>query len=187
MSKAKNKSKIKTKAKSKAPAKTKAKARKAKALDDVPFSNMVIPGEWHVRYNYSVGKVAGHFFEGLKKRKILASKCSKSGLAYLPPRAYCERSFEACDSWVEAGHEGTIESATIVTAQFEGLPKPPYAIAYVRLDGVSTAMVNFVQGENLSDVSKAMSKMKPGARVKVKFNGKLEGRITDFHYRLASK
>src|SRR6266571_2713304 len=97
-----------------------------------------IAGEWHVRYNYSVGKVAGRFFAGLKEKKILATHCSKSGIAYLPPRAYCERSFEPCDGWVEAGGEGVIEAATIVTAQFEGLPKPPYAIAYVRLDGVST-------------------------------------------------
>ena len=52
------------------------------AIDD-----NVIHGEWHVRYNYSVGKVAGHFFEGLKQRKILASHCSASGIAYLPPRA----------------------------------------------------------------------------------------------------
>ncbi|GEM_PF-176096 len=184
MSKAKSKSKAKTNAKAKSKAKSKTKVNK---LQDVPFNNMVIPGEWHVRYNYSVGKVAGHFFEGLKERKILAAKCSKSGIAYLPPRAYCERSFEACDAWVEAGHEGTIESATIVTAQFEGLPKPPYAIAYVRLDGVSTAMANFIEGENLSDVTKAMAKMQPGARVKVQFNAKPEGRITDFHYRLLKK
>ena len=100
--------------------------------------SMVIPGEWHVRYNYSVGKVAGRFFEALKDRKILATRCSKSGISYLPPRAYCERSFEPCDEWVEAGQEGVIEAATVVTAQFEGLRAPPYAIAYVRLDGVST-------------------------------------------------
>lgn len=108
--------------------------------------SMVILGEWHVRYNYSVGKVAGHFFEALKNRKILATRCSKSGIAYLPPRAYCERSFEPCDEWVEAGQEGVIEAATVVTVQFEGLRAPPYAIAYVRLDGVSTALCNFVEG-----------------------------------------
>ena len=82
----------------------------------------VIHGEWHVRYNYSVGKVAGHFFEGLKQKKILASFAPSSGIAYLPPRAYCERSFEPCDGWVEAGHQGVIEAATIVTAAFENLP-----------------------------------------------------------------
>jgi len=68
----------------------------------------VIHGEWHVRYNYSVGKVAGHFFEALKEKKILASHCSASGIAYLPPRAYCERAFEPCDGWVEVGHQGTV-------------------------------------------------------------------------------
>jgi uncharacterized OB-fold protein len=146
---------------------------------------MVIHGEWHVRYRYSVGKVAGEFFAALKDRKILATHCSKSGIAYLPPRAYCERSFEPCDGWVEAGHEGVIEAATIVTTQFEYLPPPPYAIAYVRLDGVSTALVNFVRGEDLSDVPAAAARLKPGTRVKVQFIDKPEGRITDFHYVLA--
>src|SRR5580704_9580745 len=82
----------------------------------IASDEMTIPGEWHVRYNYSVGKVAGEFFDGLRDGKILATFCSKSGLAYLPPRAYCERSFQACDGWVEAGLERTIESGTIVSA-----------------------------------------------------------------------
>ncbi|MFI5012963.1 MAG: Zn-ribbon domain-containing OB-fold protein [Hyphomicrobiales bacterium] len=145
----------------------------------------VIPGEWHVRYNYSVGKVAGTFFEGLRNAKILASHCSKSGLAYLPPRAYCERSFEPCDGWIEAGLQGVVEAATIVTAAFENLPPPPYAIAYVRLDDVSTAMLNFVRGLDLSDVPAAARKLVPGTRVKVVFAKKREGRVTDFHYVVA--
>lgn len=145
----------------------------------------VIPGEWHVRYNYSIGKVAGTFFAALKEGRIIASHCSKSGLAYLPPRAYCERAFAPCDGWVEAGHEGEIEAATIVTAAFENLPPPPYAIAYVRLAGVSTAMLNFVRGVDLSDVKAAAEKLKPGARVRVVFAERREGRITDFHYELA--
>jgi uncharacterized OB-fold protein len=153
-------------------------------VPDGPFTDTVIPGEWHVRYNYSVGKVAGHFFEGLKKKKILASKCSKSGIAYLPPRAYCERSFEPCDGWVEVGQEGMIESATVVTAAFPGLPAPPYAIAFVRLNGCSTAMANFVLGLDLSDVPKAAAKMKPGTKVKAVFKTKPEGKVTDFHYEL---
>lgn len=145
-------------------------------------STDVIYGEWHVRYAYSVGKVAGKFFEGLRQKKILASRCSKSNLAYLPPRAYCERSFEPCDGWVEAGREGVIEAATIVTAAFENLPPPPYAIAYVRLNGVSTAMINFVRGLDLSDVPAAMERLKPGSPVRVEFVEKPEGRVTDFFY-----
>ena len=143
---------------------------------------MVIPGEWHVTYNYSTGKIAGQFFEALRERRILASSCSVSGRAYLPPRAYCESSFEPCDGWVEAGHEGVIEAATIVSDAATALPEPPYAIAFVRLDGVTTAMVNFVQGLDLSDVPAAIAKLQPGTRVAVRFKDEPEGRITDFHY-----
>jgi uncharacterized OB-fold protein len=142
----------------------------------------VIPGEWHVRYNYSVGKVAGHFFDALKQKRILATRCSHSGLTYLPPRAYCERSFKACDDWVEAGQEGAIEAATIVTAAFENLPEPPYCIAYVRLDGISTAMANFLKGIDLSDPGAAAAKIMPGTRVRVEFVPAPQGRVTDFHY-----
>jgi len=142
----------------------------------------VIYGEWNVRYAYSVGKVAGTFFEGLKRKKILAPRCTKSGLSYLPPRAYCERSFEPCDEWAEAGQEGVIEAATIVTAAFENLPPPPYAIAYVRLEGVNTSMINFVQGLDLTDVTAAMARLKPGTPVQVEFVENPEGCITDFHY-----
>lgn len=147
-----------------------------------PSDGQTIPGEWHIRYDYSVGKVAGTFFDGLKQKKILATYCSKSGLSYLPPRAYCERSFEPCDGWVEASREGTIEAATIVTATFENLPPPPYAIAYVRLDRISTAMLNFVKGLDLSDVVAAAERLRPGARIRVEFVDRPQGQVTDFHY-----
>ena len=129
----------------------------------------VIYGEWHVRYKYSIGKVAGKFFDALKQKKILATHCAKCNLSFLPPRAYCERSFEPCDGWVEAGQEGVIEASTIVTAAFENLPTPPYAIAYVRLDGISTALINFIRDLDLSDVARAAERIKPGTRVRVKF------------------
>ncbi|UTP38288.1 Zn-ribbon domain-containing OB-fold protein [Phenylobacterium sp. LH3H17] len=150
-----------------------------------PQADVIIPGEWHVRYNYSAGLVASQFLNALRERKILASRCSKSGIAYVPPRAYCESSFERCDSWVEVGHRGVIEAATIVTAAFDHLPPPPYAIAYVRLEGASTALLNFVRGLDLSDVPAAAAKLQPGARVDVRFRDDPEGRITDFHYEIS--
>lgn len=73
----------------------------------------------------------------------------------LPPRGYCERCFVPAKEYVQVGTEGMIEAATIVTQKFENLPDPPYAIAYVRLDGASTAMINFVHGVDLTDVEKA--------------------------------
>lgn len=145
---------------------------------------LVIPAEWHVRYDYPAGETATRFFAGLRDKRILATRCSASGLSYLPPRAYCERSFQPCDSWIEAGHEGVVEAATIVSAAFENLPPPPYAIAYVRLDGVDTALLNFVHGLDLSELPAAAARLSPGARVRVVFKDAPEGRITDFHYEL---
>lgn len=145
-------------------------------------ANHMVNSEWHVRYQYPLGEVGARFFDGLKEKKILATRCTSSGISYLPPRAYCERSFEVCDAWVEAGQSGVIEAATIVTAAFDNLPPPPYAIAFVRLDGVDTAMVNFVRDVDLADIQSAAQRLKPGTRVKVVFNDTPEGKITDFHY-----
>jgi uncharacterized OB-fold protein len=145
----------------------------------------VIEDQWTARYTYSVGKVAAKFLEGLKQKKILATRCSKSGMTYLPPRAYCERSFELCDSWEEAALEGVIEVATITTVGFEGSPKAPYALAYVRLDGVDTAIGGYVQGMDLSNVEQSMVRLKQGTRVRVEFIDNPQGQVKDFYFVLA--
>lgn len=135
-----------------------------------------------LRYDYALGEVAGRFMAGLREGKILATRCSTSGLTYLPPRAYCERSFAKCDSWVEAGLEGTIEASTIVVRGFEGKRKPPVAIAFVRLDGINSAIGNYVDGLDLSNYDAAMAQLAPGKRVRVQFAESREGRITDFSF-----
>lgn len=142
----------------------------------------VIQDELTLRYTYSLGLVAGKFMEGLKEGKILATRCSKSAMSYLPPRAYCERTFQPCDSWVEAGHTGVIEASTIVVRGFEGKRNPPVALAFVRLDGVDSAIGNYVDGLDLSDYDEAIKKIAPGKRVRVVFAEKREGRITDFSF-----
>ncbi|MFV8246414.1 Zn-ribbon domain-containing OB-fold protein [Mycolicibacterium peregrinum] len=138
--------------------------------------------ELTLTYDYALGKVGEIFFEGLRAGKILASTCSASKMTYLPPRAYCERSFEPCDGWVEAGSEGVIESSTIVVRGFEGKRPPPVAIAFVRLDGVDSAIANYLDGVDCSDPDAAMKAIEPGTRVRVKFAENPTGRITDFSF-----
>jgi len=142
----------------------------------------VITDTVSLRYDYALGEVAGRFMEGLKQGKILATHCSKSGYTYLPPRSYCERTFEPCDSWVEAGLEGVIEASTIVVRGFEGKRNPPVAIAFVRLDDIDSAIGNYVDGLDLSDYEAAMKRIAPGKRVRVQFAETREGRITDFSF-----
>ena len=145
----------------------------------------VMTEEITLRYDYALGEVAGKFMDGLRNRQILATRCSKSAMVYLPPRAFCERSFEKCDSWVEAGKSGVIETSTIVVRGFEGSRPPPIAIAFVRLDGVDSAIANYIEGLDMSDVDQAMQVIKPGTRVKVEFSPEPQGRVTDFYFVLA--
>jgi uncharacterized protein len=142
----------------------------------------VISDEITLRYDYALGEVAGIFMQGLREKKILATRCSQSGLTYLPPRAYCERTFQKCDGWVEAALEGVIESSTIVVRGYEGKRKAPMAIAFVRLDGIDTAIANYVDGVDLSDFDAAMKAIAPGKRVHVMFAQERFGRITDFTF-----
>ena len=145
----------------------------------------VMTEEITLRYDYALGEVAGKFIDGLRNRQILATRCSKSAMVYLPPRAFCERSFEKCDSWVEAGTSGVIETSTIVVRGFEGSRPPPIAIAFVRLDGVDSAIANYIEGLDMSDVDQAMQVIKPGTRVNVEFIPEPQGRVTDFYFVLA--
>jgi uncharacterized OB-fold protein len=144
----------------------------------------VVHHEITLTYDYALGEVAGAFFQGLREGKLLASHCSASKMSYLPPRAYCERSFERCDEWVEAGTEGTIEASTIIVRGFEGKRPPPVAIAFVRLDGVDSAIANYVDGVDCSDPDAAMQRLPPGSRVRLKFVDEPQGSITDFSFEL---
>ncbi len=90
----------------------------------------------------------------------------------------------ATDEWVDVGLTGTLEIFTIVATQFPGLPPPPFVIAYVTLDGASTAILNHVEGVDLSDIDAAARKLMGKPRVRVCFAPHREGRITDFHFEL---
>ncbi|OGP96089.1 MAG: hypothetical protein A2157_19085 [Deltaproteobacteria bacterium RBG_16_47_11] len=142
-----------------------------------------IPGNWNIPYNYTAGKTASRFLIELRdNQKILGTKCTKCKRVFIPPRSFCESCFIAIgeNAWVELGKEGTIEAFTIVPVEFPGAPKPPYAIAYVKVDGADTAIANFLEGVDLTDVRTAGKKIRIGGRAKIKFKDVREARITDF-------
>lgn len=147
--------------------------------------SITVPVDWQLHYDHSTGPVVARFLRGLAEGRIEATRCPKCETAYLPPRAYCERDFVRMTEWVEIGMEGTLEGFTIVTQKFATLPDPPYAIAFVRLDGAETALVNFLRMP-LDDAETAASQLKIGeTRVRVRFHDDRDAKITDFHYELA--
>ena len=78
-----------------------------------------------------------------------------------------------------------IEAFTIVYEEFQGLPPPPYAFGYVRLDNADTAIGGFMRGLDLSDAEAAAKKLAIGTRVTTEFAEKRIGDVLDFWFELA--
>lgn len=148
---------------------------------------LVLPEDWHLHYDYIAGPVTTRFLRGLQEGRIEGTRSPSADMVYVPPRAYCERTFEPIDEWVEVGPEGTVDGFTIVAQKFEGYRDPPFVVAFVRLDGADTAMCNFLEME-IDSVEEAAARLAPGARARVVFKepGERQARITDFSYQLIS-
>jgi uncharacterized protein len=145
--------------------------------------SIVIPEDWHLHYEYVAGPTATRFLMGLQEGRIEGTRSAASGIVYVPPRAYCERTFQPIDEWVEVGPGGVIEAATIIDQQFAGYREPPFALAFVRLDGADTALVNFLELE-IGDLDEAAQRIAPGTRARARFKDERLARITDFAWEL---
>ena len=103
----------------------------------------------------------------------------------MPPRAFSDQTLEPTTEWVEVGPGGVIEAFTIVYEPFNGLPNPPYAFGYVKLDNADTALGGFFRGVDLSDGAAAARKLAVGTRVVTRFADERKGDVTDFWFELA--
>lgn len=146
---------------------------------------ITIAGKWNFNYTYFAGESATRFFHELRDhRRIMGTRCPACKRLLVPARAFCDACMERTVEWVEVGPEGTLETFTIITAAFPGLPAPPIVMAYATLDGADTALINLVHGLDLSNIDAAAKKLNMLPRVKVEFVPAPQGRITDFSFRL---
>ena len=146
---------------------------------------ITIEGKWNFNYTYFAGEHASRFFHELREhRRIMGTRCSKCRRLLVPARAFCDACMARTTEWEEVGPEGTLETFTIITAAFPGLPKPPIVMAYVTLDGADTALINLVHGLDLSDIEATAQRLNTLPRVRVEFVDAPQGRITDFSFRV---
>lgn len=147
---------------------------------------IVLPEDWHIHFDYTSGPITGRFLRQLQEERIEGRRCPKCEVVWMPPRAYCERCFVPTDGWVDVGPAGTIEAATVITQKFVGVPDPPYAMGFVRLDGADTALAGVIAVNiDPDDIPGTAARLAPGTRVEVVFHEDRVGRMTDFHYKLA--
>jgi uncharacterized OB-fold protein len=144
---------------------------------------------WDLTYRHSAGLVASEFFAALEQGRILGRRCPSCGRVLLPPRPFCDRCYVDTDAWVEVAATGVLETFTIVYVKFAGLPDPPYAIAYVRLEGADTAILNYVRALDLEDMDASVARLAPGTRIRVVFASpeSRTGRVTDFWFEPADE
>lgn len=142
-----------------------------------------IPGNWQFQYNYFAGEHASRFFAELREnRRVMGTRCPKCKRVLVPARSFCDACFVRTTDWVPVAGEGILETFTILTAAFPGLPEPPIVLAYVTLDGADTALVNVVTGVDCSDIDAAAARLNRQPRVKLAFKDDAQGRITDFTF-----
>ncbi len=146
---------------------------------------ITIDGKWDFNFKYYAGESASRFFHELREnRRIMGTRCSKCRRLLVPARSFCDACMERTQEWAEVGPEGTLETFTIITTSFPGLPPPPIVMAYVTLDGADTALINIVEGLDVTDVGEAAKKLNTLPRVRTKFIDQPKGRITDFSFEL---
>lgn len=149
----------------------------------MPKEYRTTPNNVALPYRWALGKYWTGFFDGLKKRKILGTKCKKCGKVLVPARAFCPYCLEDMNKWVEVSQVGTVRSWNLVRKSFYGQVKePPYLMALIRLDGADCDLVHFLGGLSLSDTQKVKKKIGIGTKVKAVWARKREGTIYDIAY-----
>jgi uncharacterized OB-fold protein len=138
---------------------------------------------WDITYNHALGATASWFYVQIRDHaKIFGRRDPGTGRVLVPPRAFSDQSLAATTDWVEVGPHGVIECFTIVYRGFKGLPPPPYAFGYVKLDGADTAIGGMFYGVNLDDHAVASEKFRIGTRVITRFKEKRTGEVLDFYF-----
>jgi len=142
-----------------------------------------IEGTITLPYRWAMGPVFTRFFEELKNKKIMGTKCPTCKRVLIPAREFCPRCFEDTKEWVQVSDKGTIRTWSLITFEFTGQSKkPPYLQGLVDLDGADTALAHFFGGVDLSDLEKVKDKVKIGMRVEAKWRDECQGDIHDIEY-----
>jgi len=132
----------------------------------------------YLPYHYVAGDHKARYLLALKDKRIIGSKCSKTGKVFVPPLANSPESFAPCEEVVELPDRGTVTTFCIVNIPVIGRNLDiPYVAASVALDGADVSIFALIQECKAEDV-------RMGMRVEAvwKPDGEREGSHEDIHY-----
>jgi uncharacterized OB-fold protein len=100
----------------------------------------------HLPYDYVAGDQKARYLRALKDKKILGSKCSKTGKVFVPPLVNSPESFAPCNELVEVADRGMVTTFCIVNIPVIGRSlELPYVAASVALDGAAISIFALIQ------------------------------------------
>jgi uncharacterized protein len=143
---------------------------------------MFVEQTWDLEYRHAVGEAAQRFFEGLRRKVLLGSRCTSCSRVLVPPRGFCDECHEDVGDFVEVAQRGVLEAFTVVYAQFKNMPEPPYALGYVRPGGSDTALLGYVRDVDVRDRSRVSEALHVGMEMDVAFSNAPQGGVLDYWF-----
>jgi hypothetical protein len=136
-------------------------------------------GDMECDYIYTAGVAGERFYIALRdEEKLLATRCDKCNLTFMPPRLYCDKCFAELANFMEVPSTGVIESYTITYFDRDGLPlAEPEVLAFVKIDKTDGGLIHRI-GEIRSE------SLKIGTKVTAVFEAKKnrKGALTDIKH-----
>jgi hypothetical protein len=106
----------------------------------------LIETEVNLPYHYVAGDYRAAYLRALKEKRILGSKCSKTGKVFVPPLVNSPASMAPCDQLVQVADRGTVTTFCVVNIPVIGRTlEIPYVAASVALDGADISIFALVQ------------------------------------------
>jgi uncharacterized OB-fold protein len=154
----------------------------ARAIDDPDAGDAFYEQTWDLSYRHALGSTTSAFLKGLSEGRVLGRRCETCERILVPARSFCDRCHVDTGPWFEVANEGVVEMFTVVYEPFRGLPAPPYALAYVTLDGADTALPGYVKGVPLEDSATVVERLAIGTRLRVAFADHPDGTVLDYWF-----
>jgi len=105
------------------------------------------------KYTYEPGLTLSRFLRALGERRVEGGRCPGCAKVYVPPRVRCPACGAGPMTPVPVGDRGTIVSYTVVHVPVAGSPtKPPFAWAWIRLDGADVTFPHLLGGVPVEDI-----------------------------------
>jgi uncharacterized OB-fold protein len=107
-----------------------------------------VEGDFPVYFRYTAGLAGEKFFREIKDNaRLVASRCPKCDLNYLPPRIYCERCMAKLNEYVYIANNGIVEANTICAQDADGAQlKEPIPVVLIRFTNAHGGIVHRAKG-----------------------------------------